>query len=100
MLDLLGLGSIGMIHNLVVAGIARDPSAFGIHLNQIDTIKDVTVSKVLQKTEDRYPLVGSSLVPIFFPGGMRVTKDEQEFWANATRNRESQGLSNLSIKVG
>lgn len=99
MSDLLTLGLIGMVHNLVVAGIPRDPSALGIHLDQIDTIKDVTVSQVLRKTEDRYPLVGSSLVPVFFPGGMRIRQEEKEFWARASRNRESQGFSKLAVQT-
>lgn len=97
--DLLGSGLIGMIQNLVVAGVQRDSSALGIHLNQSDTIKDKTVAKVLHETESRYPLVGSSLVPIIFPGGMRITKGEEEFWAKATLHRESQGLSKLAIRT-
>lgn len=88
-----------MIHNLVAAALPRNPSALGIHLNQIDTIADVTVSKVLQRTEDRYPMVGSSLVPVFFHGGLRIKPEDQDFWAKAAYIRESQGLSKLAIKV-
>lgn len=98
-LDLLAVGLVGMIHNLVVAGTPRDPGAFGIHLNKIDSITDITVSKVLRRTEERYPLVGSSLVPVFFPGGMRIKNAEKDFWANAETIRDSQGLSKLAIKA-
>ncbi|KAI1206298.1 uncharacterized protein F4807DRAFT_235579 [Annulohypoxylon truncatum] len=96
---LLTVGLIGMIHNLVVAGAPRDPSTLGIHLNQIDIIADSKVSKVLQKTEDRYPLVGSSLISVFFPGGMRVNNDEKEFWSKAESVRQNQGLAKLAVKL-
>ncbi|KAI3390534.1 hypothetical protein diail_9272 [Diaporthe ilicicola] len=97
--NILAVGLIGMIHNLVAASLPRGPSALGIHLNQIDTITDTTVSKVLQKTEERYPMVGSSLVPVFFSGGLRIRPEERDFWAKAEDIRESQGLSKLAIKV-
>lgn len=88
-----------MVHNLLAAGTPRNPNALGIHLNQIDTIKDTTVATVLRRTEDRYPLVGSSLVSVFFPGGMKVKPAEVQFWNEAGRVRELQGLSKLAIKV-
>lgn len=88
-----------MVHNLVVAGAARSPGALGIHLRQVDTIADVKVSKVLHRVEAKYPMVGSSLVPVFFPGGMRVEGDEREFWDRAQQEREAQGLSKLAIKL-
>ncbi len=98
-IDPLTVGLIGMIHYLVVAGAARGPSTLGIHLNQIDIITDSKVSRVLQKTEDRYPLVGSSLISVFFPGGMRVNDKEKEFWSEAESIRQTQGLSKLAIKL-
>ncbi|KAK8030261.1 hypothetical protein PG993_011552 [Apiospora rasikravindrae] len=96
---LLAVGLIGMIHNLAVAGATRNPSSQGIHLSLVDTISDISVSKVLQATESRYPMVGSSLVHIFFPGGMRVKGAEKEFWIQAQQQRKSQGLSKLAIKL-
>ncbi|OTA90536.1 hypothetical protein M434DRAFT_13853 [Hypoxylon sp. CO27-5] len=97
--DLLTVGLVGMTHNLVAAGASRDPSTLGIHLNQIDIITDSKVSGVLRKTEDRYPLVGSSLISVFFPGGMRVNDKEKEFWSKAESIRQTQGLSKLAIKL-
>ncbi|OTA59590.1 hypothetical protein K449DRAFT_372580 [Hypoxylon sp. EC38] len=96
---LLTVGLVGMTHNLVAAGASRDPSTLGIHLNQIDIITDSKVSGVLRKTEDRYPLVGSSLISVFFPGGMRVNDKEKEFWSKAESIRQIQGLSKLAIKL-
>lgn len=88
-----------MIHNIVSAGAIRDPSALGIHLIQMDTIADTSVAKVLKRVEDGYPLVGSSLVPIFFPGGMRVSQADRDFWTTAEGKRDQMNLSKLAIKT-
>lgn len=88
-----------MAHNIYVAGAPRQPGAFGIHLHQVDTIADNKVTKVLKKTEEKYPLLGSSLVPIFFPGGMRIEQKDQEFWQVAEERRQVCGLKQLGIRV-
>lgn len=78
-----------MIQNLIAAGAKRSTSALGIHLRHVNTITDSSVVSVLRKTEKQYPKVGVSLVPVFFPGGMRVTASEKSFWDEAGSNRES-----------
>ncbi|KAF9463934.1 hypothetical protein BDZ94DRAFT_1282335 [Collybia nuda] len=72
------VGSIGMVHNVVVAGAPRRPEAFGLHLEFVKVIGNVKAMKALMALEETYPRVGASLVPIFFPGKLR--KDEETFW--------------------
>ncbi|KAL0262558.1 hypothetical protein SLS55_001526 [Diplodia seriata] len=75
---LLGVGFLGMVQNVTAAGMARDPSAMGVPMESIDEIFEGRVMQVLQETERRYPKVGLSLLPIFFPGELRP--DEKVFF--------------------
>ena len=79
-----------MLQNLFVAGCARRQEAFGIHTKLIETISDNKVSKVLVKLEKQYPLVGSSLLPIFFPAGFRSPVDQKKFWKIAGQRRQTE----------
>lgn len=72
------VGSIGMVHNVVVAGAPRRPEAFGLHLEFVEVFGNVKAMKALMAFEEKYPRVGASLVPVFFPGKLR--KDEEAFW--------------------
>lgn len=72
------VGSIGMVHNVVVAGAPRRPEAFGLHLEFVETFGNVKAMKTLMAFEEKYPHVGASIVPVFFPGKLR--KDEEIFW--------------------
>lgn len=76
-----------MLQNIFVASCARRPEAFGIHIELVDTISDNKVSKVLAKVEERYPLVGSSLLPVFYPAGFRAPADQKSFWKSAKQRR-------------
>ncbi len=87
MIDLLAIGTIGMLQNVFVASWARRPEAFGIHIELVDTISDNKVSKVLAKVEEQYPLVGSSLLPVFYPAGFRAPADQKRFWKMANQRR-------------
>lgn len=78
-----------MLQNIFVAGCARRPEAFGIHTELVDTISDNKVSKVLAKVEERYPLVGSSLLPVFYPAGFRAPIDQKKFWKIAKQRRHT-----------
>ncbi len=93
-----------MIQNVIVAGFPRLPDAFGLHLICVRTIKAAKVSKALMKTEQCYPGVGTSLIPVFNPGGFRVPEDEADFWHSvgydapkqeAPRTREAMLQSDL-----
>ncbi|KAL1645240.1 hypothetical protein SLS58_003947 [Diplodia intermedia] len=75
---LLGVGFLGMVQNVTAAGMARDPSAMGVPMESIDEIFEGRVMQMLQETERRYPKVGLSLLPIFFPGELRP--DEKMFF--------------------
>ena len=75
---LLGIGLVGMAQNVVAAGATRSMSAHGIPLEFIEKIQYEKVMKTLQELEDKYPSVGASLLPVFFPGKLR--EDEQKWW--------------------
>lgn len=85
---LLGVGGIGMLQNVFVAGAPRKPKAFGLHLELEDVIGNHKVMKALMALEDKYPRVGASLVSTFFPGNLR--DDEIAFWERAKELAESQ----------
>lgn len=87
--DLLTVGTVGMLQNIFVAGYARRPNAFGIHTELVNTISDNKVAKVLAKVEELYPLVGSSLLPVFYPAGFRAPADQKKFWKQAHWRRNT-----------
>ncbi|KAL1640173.1 hypothetical protein SLS58_007124 [Diplodia intermedia] len=100
---LMAVGLIGMVHSIYVAGAARHPSALGIHLveEKGSTIKKPMIAEALREAEKRYPFigVGSSLIPTFFPGGMRIPQDDVSFWTVAAKRRKLQGIEQLHITV-
>ena len=98
MQGLLSIGTIGMLQNLVVAGYSRSPEALGIHIELADTITDNKVSKVLGRLEERYPLVGSSLVPVFYPAGFRSPVEQKQFWKVANQRRQAV-ISDISADL-
>ncbi|KAL4253781.1 hypothetical protein ABKN59_002981 [Abortiporus biennis] len=74
---LLAIGSIGMAQNIVAAGARRKSSTTGIHLEEVVTIQEDKVFRTLVRAENIEKGVGLSLLPIFFPGGLRP--DEQKW---------------------
>jgi hypothetical protein len=97
-IDLLAVGLMGIVHNVFVAGAPRRPGALGIHIKEKEVISSNTVADVLYQTEQRYPMVGSSLVPIFFSEGMLVPEDRMGFWVKAEELRTEHGLDQLRIR--
>ena len=85
--DLLGIGLLGSMQNLVAAGATRTPSALGVHIHHIETIRGKSVATVLKEVESKYPFVGTSLLDIFFPASLRVKGQELEFWRQAMEAR-------------
>ncbi|BDD57974.1 hypothetical protein MAP00_003287 [Monascus purpureus] len=80
---LLGIGLLGSVQNLVASAVSQSPSALGFHLELAETIRGNSVSEVLKTTEIKYPSVGASLMPIFFPNvssSMRVAPPDVPFW--------------------
>ncbi|KAL8672641.1 MAG: hypothetical protein Q9168_002917, partial [Polycauliona sp. 1 TL-2023] len=84
---LLAIGAVGMIQNIVVAASPRSPAAFGFHIKRVNEIKAAKVSKALMMTEQSYPGVGASLLPVFHPGGFCAPEDEIEFWQRVASER-------------
>ncbi|GAB1314548.1 Solute carrier family 40 protein (Fragment) [Madurella fahalii] len=87
---LLCIGLLGSIQNLYAAGAARQLGALGIHLKHRETIRGIDgkkVAGVLKELEEKYPMVGTSLVPVFFPGSLRVKGDDLQFWQKAMDKR-------------
>lgn len=95
---LLGVGSLGMAQNVLVAGYSRNPSAHGIpmHIVRADPALNIEdgrklgrkkkgmdkrpkVMNVLYEAEDMYPGLGLSLKDLFFPVG-QLTKEEIAKW--------------------
>ncbi|EPS42039.1 hypothetical protein H072_4023 [Dactylellina haptotyla CBS 200.50] len=65
---LLAIGAIGSMQNIVVAAAQRQPSALA---------------------EEEYPGAGISLIPVFFPGSMRVKGSDIEFWQNVRERHQA-----------
>ncbi|KAF8847716.1 hypothetical protein BDZ45DRAFT_636646 [Acephala macrosclerotiorum] len=85
---LFGIGLLGSIQTIVVGAARRSPYALGFHIKLVETIAGSSFSTVLKKLEEAYPLVGSSLVPVLFPGSMPVKDDNDvAFWRSAQEKR-------------
>ena len=85
-----------MIQNLAAASAGRKPSSLGRHLKQVDAFTGAKVANVLKAAEMRYPFVGTSLIPIFFPGAMRVPEAELKFWTRAENLRKAENDQGVS----
>lgn len=75
---LLAVGAIGMLQNVAVAGWKRHPSAFGIHLELVEVIGNHRVMETLYRVEEKYPRIGASMRPTFFPG--ELSAEEMTKW--------------------
>ena len=83
---LLAVGGLGMAQNVLVAAAPRRPEAFGLHLQFERVIGNRSVMNALKALEDRYPCLGASLVPTFFPG--RLREDEKNYWEQKARQQQ------------
>ncbi|KAF8221873.1 hypothetical protein L208DRAFT_1426505 [Tricholoma matsutake] len=75
---LLAVGGIGMIQNVIVAGVRRDMSTSGIHLVPVEKIEGTKVMDALMDLEINHKGVGESLVSEFFP---KLKAIETKWWA-------------------
>ncbi|CAK9260005.1 unnamed protein product [Sphagnum jensenii] len=75
---LLAIGGLGMIQNVVIAGVSREPSAMGIHLTKIESIEQFKVMDALMDLESYLEGCGRSLLPEFFNGKLRPA--EEKWW--------------------
>lgn len=84
-----------MLQNVFVAGYPRKPEALGVHLTLVEIIRDTKVANVLARVEQQYPLVGTSLLPVFYPAGFRAPNEQRKFWKEA-RARRQQFISDIN----
>lgn len=87
---LLAVGGLGMIQNVLAAGVTRSADALGFHFNEPakgDLIKENKVMQTLMKAEEREPGVGLSLLPLYFPGDL--WPQEQVYWERKRRERNA-----------
>jgi len=77
---LLAIGGLGMIQNLIAAGAPRSAGALGFHLEGLHDVHSDKVFSALVEAEALERGVALSLIPVFFPGGLRA---EETAWLNA-----------------
>ncbi|CAG8957588.1 hypothetical protein HYFRA_00010454 [Hymenoscyphus fraxineus] len=88
---LVGIGGIGMLQNIFIAGARRHPSAYGLHLQYEGVIAKRNVMSALKTLEKEYPNVGRHLLPVLFPGPLGP--NEAEWWAKAEDQAEERSNS-------
>ena len=78
---LLLVGFIGMVQNIYVANMDREPSQRGLHLRKVHSESMGKVMDVIMDIESAYPgkNIGPSLRDEFFPGPLK-SPDEIEWW--------------------
>jgi hypothetical protein len=94
---LLGIGGAGSIQNIVAAGATRSSKALGVHIKVKEILRGPKVADVLKEAEAKYPLLGTALVPVFFPGSMRVHEAELQFWKEAQELRTKPNKHGIRI---
>lgn len=77
---LLLVGAIGMFQNAYVAGVGRDPSKRGVHLDSVEKFTGKKVMDVLMDLEDAHKGIGRCMLAEFFPGGLKEKFGEVQWW--------------------
>ena len=86
---LLGVGTVGMIHNAFVAGKRRSPESHGMPLSELrePILGKATVEgrrpkimEILYQVEEKYPGVGLAVLPEFFQDSS-LREEEVKNWA-------------------
>ncbi|KIO06453.1 hypothetical protein M404DRAFT_999111 [Pisolithus tinctorius Marx 270] len=90
------VGGIGMMHNVMVAGLPRTPEAFGVPLVFEECILDRKVMQTLMKVEERHPRLGASMLQTFFPG--KLYPDEEAFWERKAQEADKQDAAEKAAK--
>jgi hypothetical protein len=73
-----GIGTLGIIQNILLAGCKRRPDDLGIPLDFVAVYGNASVMETLFLVEDKYPGVGHSMRDEFFPG--KLTAEEIARW--------------------
>lgn len=94
---LLVVGGLGMMHNLIVAGVPRRPDAMGLPItlartgasgqqqNEPQIFAETKVMWTLMEFELKYAGFGKALLPEFFPGALREW--EYRWWFGGEQDR-------------
>lgn len=100
---LLAIGGIGILHNIIVAAIPRQPEALGIpirlkELKSQSTVKEIyaeyKVMWSLMKLEMEHENWGKALRDEFFPGELR---EEEKKWWDCDKEGEERKLSRIKM---
>ncbi|KAG1742322.1 uncharacterized protein EDB91DRAFT_1128664 [Suillus paluster] len=84
---LLAIGGLGMIQNLIAAGATRSAAALGFHLERLREVHHDKVFNALVEAEGLERGVALSLIPVFFPGGLRA---DETAWVDAKKAEYAQ----------
>lgn len=76
---LLAIGGIGMVQNVISAGVRRSAGALGFHMKEYKSCHEEKVFDTLKAAEEEERWAGLRLLDVFFPGGLRP--DEKK-WAD------------------
>lgn len=95
---LVAVGALGMVHTVIVAGAARSPEWFGIHLTLIDYIVRPKVMDVLRDAEIKYPGLGRSMLSTFFSGELRP--DEDVWWKECKKVELAERQKKTNMNEG
>ncbi|SCV25254.1 uncharacterized protein FFB14_00147 [Fusarium fujikuroi] len=85
---LVGVGTVGLVHNATTAAMSRTPESRGIHLKRQKMVfTGQKVMDVLMDLDTWEPGCGRSLLKEFFPAGLDVDKDrgETDWWEEKKR---------------
>lgn len=88
------------MQNLIAAAVRRSSVALGFHIKHRETIGPEKVSETLKQVEQKYPLVSTSLLNIFFPGSMRISLDKLEelaFWLTVLHARSMENIHGIRL---
>lgn len=81
---LLLIGGLGMVQNVVVAVARRGIATTGLHLEEIETIKQFRVMDALMDLELKYSNVGRCLLAEFF--NAKLKPEEYAWWDGGNKD--------------
>ncbi|KAF2651549.1 hypothetical protein K491DRAFT_719740 [Lophiostoma macrostomum CBS 122681] len=96
---LIAIGTLGMVHTVIIAGAPRKPESFGIHLEYRAVFTQPKVMETLKEAEAAYPGLGRSMLHTFFPGDL--WPDEVAFWKEARKieiDKKRQTKKKLEVR--
>ncbi|KAF7797004.1 hypothetical protein EIP86_008196 [Pleurotus ostreatoroseus] len=83
--------ALGTVQNMIIASAQFSPQELGLSLIEETVVAEKKVFATLQAAEDVEPYVGLSLLPVYFPGGLR---DNETEWVE-TRKSALRELSRV-----